>query len=322
METYGIQPNTTQIPHLIIREWLPRLKDVELRVLLIVADQTLGWIEDQATGRRKEKDWISHYQLQQKTGRSERAISSAVKVLVEKHGIIQAYNEGGFELNKAEERRKEGFRIYYRLNLKHPPQSLFGGTIAKFAMVGHKVGKTEKKLGKKEQPMQNLHTQNLHTTKETVLTKEIITAAKLPTKEKPKSDHKQFIEFWHEEVQRARGMKPIITGQDAKNLKRILDAGVSRPALEQAAIYFLNAYTFKTFSPSVSTLVSAGILNGILSRMKNDERFWKDLEGYLANRGRKPTEIKTNDRAELEARIKALRDVAFRFPAGSEKLRQ
>lgn len=34
MQIYGIQPNTTQIPHLIIREWMPRLKDVELRVLL------------------------------------------------------------------------------------------------------------------------------------------------------------------------------------------------------------------------------------------------------------------------------------------------
>ncbi len=169
METYGIQPNTTQIPHLVIREWMPRLKDVELRVLLVVADQTLGWIEDEATGRRKERDWISHSQLCQKTGRGHSAVSQAVKVLIERHGIVDAYNEAGVPLDSARARQTEGFRIYYRLNLKRPPQSLFGDTYPKSGQVKNR--NTKRRLRER---IQNLDMQKVETTKETVGTKELI----------------------------------------------------------------------------------------------------------------------------------------------------
>ena len=280
METYGIQPNTTQVPHVIIREWMPRLKDVELRVLLVVADQTLGWIEDKATGRRKEKDWISHYQLREKTGRSDRAISSAIKVLIEKHGIVDAYNEAGVPLSSAQERQMEGFRIYYRLNLKRPPQTLFSATYAKFAGVRNKATKLNL-----VQPPQNLRTQKVHTTKETVSTKEIILAAEPQGVVKVPSEHNKFIDFWYLEVQRARGIKPIITGKDGRNLQRILKGGIASMTLEQLAIYFLNHWSFKEFSPSISTFLSAGVLNGIQNRMQKREEFWKELDGYVARRG-------------------------------------
>lgn len=51
-------PNTTQVPNVILDEWMPKLKDIELRVLLVVVRQTLGWLENAETGTRKEKDWI------------------------------------------------------------------------------------------------------------------------------------------------------------------------------------------------------------------------------------------------------------------------
>ena len=52
-EIQSIIPNTTQIPHLIIRKWMPLLSDVELRILLVVADQTLGWI----VTKQRMKNW-------------------------------------------------------------------------------------------------------------------------------------------------------------------------------------------------------------------------------------------------------------------------
>ena len=55
----SIIPNTTQVPNFVLDELLPTLSDVELRIVLIVTRQTLGWVEDKETGRRKDRDWIS-----------------------------------------------------------------------------------------------------------------------------------------------------------------------------------------------------------------------------------------------------------------------
>lgn len=293
METYGIQPNSTQVPHLIIRDWMPRLKDVELRVLLVVTDQTLGWIEDKATGRRKEKDWISHYQLREKTGRADRSISRAVKALIEKYHLIEAYNEAGVPLESAQERQKEGFRIYYRLDLKCPPQTLFGDTYAKKTKVGKKNTKSVS-----TQPPPNWRTPKVRTTKETDSTKETnnLRPAKTP------SAHKQFIDFWYEEVKRSRHIKPIITGRDGRNLKRILESGIAPAALEQLAVYFLNHWSFKEFAPSISTFLSAGVLNGIQNRMQNRAEFWKELDGFAAKVG---LEAKREGLSEQLAKLRA-----------------
>ncbi len=307
----AMQPNTTQIPHIIIREWMPRLKDVELRVLLVVTDQTLGWIEDAATGKRKEKDWISHYQLRTKTGRSDRAVSGAVKTLIETHHIVEAYDTAGNLLNTADKRRRVGYRIYYRLNLLRPPASLFD-TPAKSAVV--KI---------KKEPPQNLRTQNLRTTKETVITKENTLQPQKPVAlenskkpSKPTSPHKQFVDFWHRNVQRSRGIKPVITGADGRNLKRILDAGIQPDSLEQAAVYFLHDRSFRTFSPSLSTFLSAGVINGLLNRIKNEPEFWKKIDSYAARQGG----IADNPAAISQAvkNLHALRDGLagrFRMPA-------
>jgi len=263
-----ILPNTTQVPNVILDQWLPRLKDVELRVLLIIIRQTLGWIEDYETGRRKEKDWISHYQLREKTGRKDRAISAAVKVLVESHRIIEALDERGNLLDTAQKRQMVGNKIFYRINLRCPPVSLFD-TPAKNARAVHR-------LGENAIPPQNLRTQNLRTTKETLNTKEIHMRQK-PHETAP---HNNFVKFWHETTRVARGIDPITTGKDGRNLKRVLDLGVPEIKLEQAALYFLCNYGFQKFSPSISIFLSAGIINGLLNRMKNDAEFWKDLNSY------------------------------------------
>ena len=103
------------------------------------------------------------------------------------------------------------------------------------------------------------------------------------TPKKEKSNHKIFIEFWDDMVKRTRGMKPIYTGGDMRNLKRILDFGIEERTLEQISLFFLADYSFKSFSPSISTLCSAGIINGLLNRSKNgnDPEFWRKMSQYM-----------------------------------------
>lgn len=110
-----IIPNTTQVPNYILDVAMPQLTDTALRVLLTVARQTFGWIEDPETGRRKEKDWISYSQLQTKTGRSTKPISRSLREL-EFLGLIQVYDERGHILRTKNERI--GKKLLYRVTTK------------------------------------------------------------------------------------------------------------------------------------------------------------------------------------------------------------
>ncbi|MCP6719713.1 MAG: replication protein [Patescibacteria group bacterium] len=315
----SILPNTTQVPHLIIRTWMPRLKDTELRILLVITDQTLGWIEDRATGRRKEQDWISHYQLCKKSGRASRSVSRAAKVLIEKHRIVGAYDEQGNALDTAGKRQKCGYRIYYRLALHLPPMTIFD-TPAKSA------GVADKHL-----PLPKVRSPKVRTTKVTVITKGVLskkdktlrTAEPIASKSKnlkenKRSLHSQFIEFWHETTQRARGIKPVITGKDARNLKRVLDMGIlNQYRLEQLAAYFLAHPTFRKFSPSIATFLSAGILNGLMNRMENDPNFWKELEVFAMRHLKPPSFGKTfteENPSEMIERLARLKAKLFKEP--------
>lgn len=271
-------PNTTQIPHVIIREWMPRLKDIELRVLLVVADQTLGWIADVETGRRKEKDWISHHQLRtriKKNGKrvaGERSVTHALASLVDDLRIIEALSEEGESLDSPQKRMQNGGKIFYRLKLRSPDVTLFD-TPAK------KTG-VDKKASKHVEPPQKVRPQKVRATKETNLTKEIH-ASGGPDAEIPrKRDHTAFMQFWYVTVHRTRGFKPVISGADGANLKRVLNSGIDEGLLERIALYFLADYSFKKFSPTIATLCSSGILTGLLNGTKNDPEFNRKLNGY------------------------------------------
>ena len=104
---------------------MPKLSDTELRVLLVVTDQTLGWVEDKATGRRKTEDWISHSQLVDRTGRRSEALSKALKSLIGHHKLIEARNSKGDVLAHAKDRQKNHKAIYYRLTLHRINPGLF-----------------------------------------------------------------------------------------------------------------------------------------------------------------------------------------------------
>ena len=279
-------PNTTQVPNIILDEWMPRLGDVEFKILMVVTRQTLGWVLDDESGRRKEKDWLSMSQLELKTGSKRRSISSAIKAMIEEHHLIEATDKDGNVLDSATARRKNFGQIFYRLTLRMPEVSLFDKP---------RVQKMHT-VDKKSSRVQILRTHEMHTTKETPLTKENIaidksiapvdnvgTSEKKPSK--PHSDHRQFTVFFYEATKATRGINTIITAADGKMLKRILDSGVSRETLEQAATFFLSDRDFMRFSPTIRTLLSSGIITGVLNRMQNEPEFWKKLDAYSQRRG-------------------------------------
>ena len=108
------KPSTTPVPNVILDIYLKELNSAELKVLLIVIRQTLGWADRRGMFGRKETDWISGTQLRQKTGSSKRAITTAIDLLVRKK-IIEILDEWGNVLEYPEERQGKT-KLFYRLH--------------------------------------------------------------------------------------------------------------------------------------------------------------------------------------------------------------
>lgn len=108
------QPRTTPVPNIIFDRYLKDLNLAELKVLLVVIRQTLGWADKRGMFARKETDWISGSQLIEKTGSSKRAITSGVDYLVRKR-MIEVHDDRGKVLNDPFE-RKGKTRLYYSLH--------------------------------------------------------------------------------------------------------------------------------------------------------------------------------------------------------------
>ena len=106
--------NTTPVPNVIFDHFLKELNCVELKIVLVIIRQTLGWCDNKTKLGRKQLDWISGSQLRQKTGSSRRAISSATEHLVTRK-LIEVLDERGNLLDIASE-RKGKTRLYYRLS--------------------------------------------------------------------------------------------------------------------------------------------------------------------------------------------------------------
>ena len=107
-----MQTHTTPVPNAILDVYLKKLNNTELKVLLVIIRQTLGWIDRNGKYGRKETDWISGSQLQQKTGCSKRAISSAIDLLSQKK-LIEVLDDYGTVLNTGGLRQGK-MRLYYR----------------------------------------------------------------------------------------------------------------------------------------------------------------------------------------------------------------
>lgn len=105
---------TTPVPNALFDLYLKESNLAELKVLLIVIRQTLGWADNNAPSGRKERDWITGGQLQQKTGNSRRAISSAIDSLTKKK-LIDVTDSSGNNLHSSA-MRKGKTHLYFRIN--------------------------------------------------------------------------------------------------------------------------------------------------------------------------------------------------------------
>jgi hypothetical protein len=71
----------TKIPNQILDQHLPTLKDTELRVLLVVIRQSLGWQQP------RSMVFLSYHTLARRTGRGLAALALAIRGLEQK-GLI------------------------------------------------------------------------------------------------------------------------------------------------------------------------------------------------------------------------------------------
>lgn len=105
-----IYKQTTQVPNFLFDKHLKELTEAELKIYLITIRQTLGWF-DSATGKRKNRDRITHNQFKQKTGLSNRIISKTIQSLSVKK-LIQVTDFEGKELSEPLKRKGKPYLFY------------------------------------------------------------------------------------------------------------------------------------------------------------------------------------------------------------------
>ncbi len=105
---------TTPVPNDLLDRVMPALRDTELRVLLVVVRQTLGWQAWPGSAQRKERDWMTQSQPMRRTGRASEAVSAAVDRLVRAR-LIVVQDKWGRPLAMPSQRRRFLGKLYYRL---------------------------------------------------------------------------------------------------------------------------------------------------------------------------------------------------------------
>ena len=105
---------TTPVPNDLLDRAMPTLRDTELRVLLVVVRQTLGWQVSPGSPQRKDRDWLTQSQLMRRTGRAGGAVSRAVDALVQA-GLIGVVDRAGMPVRTPAERRRHLGHLYFQL---------------------------------------------------------------------------------------------------------------------------------------------------------------------------------------------------------------
>jgi len=124
-----IENNFTLTPNIIFDCLLKDLSSSELKIILVIIRQTIGWV-DQRTGKRKERDRISFSQFAEKTGLSRKSISKAINSL-SKRNLIVITDKTGNNLN-ASFQRKGKASIYYSFSSKDITSVIFTHNMCKF----------------------------------------------------------------------------------------------------------------------------------------------------------------------------------------------
>ena len=96
-------PNYTQTPNLLLDEHLPDMGYAELKVVLVIVRQTMGW--------HKETDQLSISQLEEKTGLSNRSVIDGTRKALER-GVIHRVRKGGsYSYRMVVKGREEGSHV-------------------------------------------------------------------------------------------------------------------------------------------------------------------------------------------------------------------
>ncbi|OGF61297.1 hypothetical protein A2662_03695 [Candidatus Giovannonibacteria bacterium RIFCSPHIGHO2_01_FULL_45_33] len=91
----------------------------------------------------------------------------------------------------------------------------------------------------------------------------------------PKSDIKEFIDFFHDASTKTRGVSAIIVrGRDGRLVQRALKI-FSRTQLEMMAVWFLANKT--KLKPAIGTMLSKKLMEELELKLKHHS-FWKELD--------------------------------------------
>lgn len=104
----------TALPNHFFDNLMPQLNDTQWRVLCVVARATLGWRDAVEPTKRRHQDWLTHSQLQRRTGRTSSAISGAIDALVRRNFIQVRDSQGQWRLTSSERRSCRG-KLFYCL---------------------------------------------------------------------------------------------------------------------------------------------------------------------------------------------------------------
>jgi hypothetical protein len=107
----------TQVPNFLFDALLPNLTESELKVILVVIRQTIGWF-DKRTGKRKERDRISVGQFVKKTGLSKRNINNTIQSLVLKQ-LLEITGFKGNKLHMPYERKGKSYLFFSFIEPAH-----------------------------------------------------------------------------------------------------------------------------------------------------------------------------------------------------------
>lgn len=162
----AFEPNTTPTPNWLYNGEMRKMNETELKVVLLVTRKTLGWFDPMTGNQRKEQDYISQSQFIQFTGKSNRAIATAIQSCIEKGWIIAREKKGilcDTPLKRA--RRK----IWYQLG------SIFTKNLSGEESSQDKIDKSGEHFSKSGEHNDINLVKKVHSTKETI-TKEKNTA--------------------------------------------------------------------------------------------------------------------------------------------------
>lgn len=130
---------TTRVPNDLFDQNLKYLSLAELKILLIIIRQTIGW-KDARTGKPKTKDWISRSFFQKRSGLSYKSISLGIAGLIQ-NGLIVTMDRNGYILQTPQERRGKK-KIYYAYAPFYEEPTLVS-RVKKLVQLGKKIPYTK-----------------------------------------------------------------------------------------------------------------------------------------------------------------------------------